>query len=242
MNWELWICKSPNQIKYWCFMLALPNMPKELRFKSQVEIRNIHFSVSRDRRISKAVVAFRFLWVKPWQWALLSEQNCWAFVWSFYQVWLGKKKQPFFVVKKNSNTSAFLYSLQHHFWPAFDSLTARNKSVFGVHLLPSWNSEIGGSQVCAADRPRASERYLSCEIQPSTPSSARRPPRCSSQGGRFVWNDILGIRRIAEEQEMCSWASHTHWNEKFRRNPAGEKLSVFYLSSSLVQMNLFSYD
>lgn len=95
------------------------------------------------------------------------------------------------------------------------------KKVSGVRLLPSWKSEIGGSQVCAADRPRASEGYLSSALQPSTPSSARRPSHCSSQGGRFVWNDILGIRRIAGNRKFAA-EPRKHPGMRKRKNLAGK--------------------
>lgn len=73
------------------------------------------------------------------------------------------------------------------------------------------------------------------------PSSARRPSHCSSQGGRFVWNDILGIRRIAEEQEMCSWAAQHTLEWEVQGKSGRRETSVLYRSSSLVQMNLSSY-
>lgn len=144
------------------------------------------------------------------------------------EAWL--EKFPFVVKKMATNWLFCILCLQCHIWPALKDRQRRiKKKVSAVRLLPSWTSEIGGSQVCAADRPRASEGYLSSAIQPSTPSSARRPSHCSSQGGRFVWNDILGIRRIAGEQEICCWASQTSWNEKFRKNPAGEKQTYFII-------------
>lgn len=155
------------------------------------------------------------------------------------EAWL--EKFPFVVKKIATNWLFCILCLQCHFWPALKDRQRRIKNkVSAVRLLPSWTSEIGGSQVCAADRPRASEGYLSSAIQPSTPSSARRPSHCSSQGGRFVWNDILGIRRIAGEPEICCWASQTSWNEKFRKNSSRRKTNIFYHLSSLVQIHLFS--
>lgn len=199
-----------------------------------MEIRNIQFFLLWvETRIS---VKLLLLWGPSGSNldnGLLSDKYCWAFVWSL------AGKIPL-CSEKNGNKLAFL-CLQCHFWPALKDRQRRIKNkVSAVRLLPSWKSEIGGSQVCAADRQRASEGYLSSAIQPSTPSSARRPSHCSSQGGRFVWNDILGIRRIAGEQEICCWASQTSWNEKFRKNSSRRKTNIFYHLSSLVQIHLFS--
>lgn len=114
--------------------------------------------------------------------------------------------------------------LQHHFWPALIDQWRRIKTFSACVCWPAGNLKLGEAR---SDSPRASEGYLSPVIQPSTASSAQRPSHCSSQGGRFVWNDILGIRRIAEEQDVCSWASRTHRNENFRKNSAGEKQAYF---------------
>lgn len=147
------------------------------------------------------------------------------------EAWL--EKFPFVVKKMATNWLFCILCLQCHFWPALKDRQRRIKDkVSAACLLPSWTSEIGGSQVSAADRPKASEGYLSSAIQPSTPSSARRPSHCSSQGGRFVWNDILGIRRIAGEQEIClvSLTNSLEWEvqEKFQQEKNKHILSFIF--------------